>query len=98
MAFRARRARATFPALEWLSDATGLQYRITLLGNTRALVENHAGILEFTDAVIRLKARGGTVAFEGAELLLSEVRPGALSIRGAIERIVFLTGKGPKDA
>lgn len=71
---------------------------MTLLGHTRAMVENHMGILEFTSGVIRLKTRRGTLVFEGSDLTLTEVRPGALSIRGSIGRIVLAGGKEQEDA
>ena len=95
---RKKRKRPTFPALQWLTDATGLKYRVTLLGNACAMVENHLGILEFGDEVIRLKTRKGVLVFEGAGLLLTEVRPDALSIRGAINKIVLPSGKEGEDA
>lgn len=88
----------SFPALEWLTDASGLKARVTLLGNSRAMVENHTGILEFTEGVIRLKTRGGTLRFEGSGLTLTEVRPDALTVRGAIDRIILPTGKEEDDA
>ena len=94
---RGQRKRPSFPALEWLGDAAGLKYRLVLCGNTRAMVENHTGILEFGDGLIRLKTRGGVLRFEGSGLTLTEVRPGALCIRGAIFKIL-LDGKGENDA
>ena len=42
-----RRKRADIPALSWLDTAQGMP-RATLDGRSRALIENHTGIIEFS--------------------------------------------------
>lgn len=76
-----------FPALEWLADASGLQVRMMLVGTRRLLVENHRGIVEFTEARIRLMTRAGILTIDGEHLTLCEVRPDALTVRGSIRVI-----------
>lgn len=94
MAARSRNisSRATFPALEWLEDAAGTRARLTMSGNRRAMVENHTGIVEFTAARIRLMTRQGVMTFLGRELMLTQIRPDALTVRGFISSVEFPDG------
>ncbi len=81
---RARAARGRFPALEWLDEASGALPRVTMAGGRRAMIENHAGILEFDENQVRLLTRQGVMTLRGRDLTLSEVRPDALTVRGQI--------------
>ncbi len=75
------------PALEWLWTAAGSTARATLTGNRRALIENHAGILEFTPERIRLAAPNGEITVVGDAMQIAEVRPRALIVEGRIEAV-----------
>ncbi|MGJ4851489.1 YabP/YqfC family sporulation protein [Bacillota bacterium Meth-B3] len=84
---RTQRARSAFPALEWIEEATGQQPRLLLAGGRRAMIENLTGIIEFTDQRIRLMTRAGALTLTGRGLLLTQVRPDALTVRGCITKI-----------
>ena len=75
------------PALEWLQDVSGCCPRITAIGSHSLLVENHTGLLMFTDSQIRLGSHAGAVCVLGSGLSLSDVRQGALIIHGNIHRV-----------
>lgn len=81
------------PALEWLSDLSGRTARITSIGGHSLLVENHCGILEFTQEKISLATRCGTIDVAGSGLSLSEVRRDALVIRGEIRHVDLPCGE-----
>lgn len=82
------RARAgAFPAMEWLEEAAGALPRLMLAGGRRAMVENHTGILEFSPTCVRLMTRQGVLAIRGTSLLLTQIRPDALTVRGEIQAI-----------
>lgn len=82
------RHRAPRPdALIWPRDLAGRCARVTAIGSDRLLVENHTRILELTDARIRLATGGGALCVTGRGLSIREVRPGALIISGALERL-----------
>ena len=82
------RARAgAFPAMEWLEEAAGALPRLMLAGGRRAMVENHTGILEFSPTCVRLMTRQGVLAIRGTSLLLTQIRPDALTVRGEIQCI-----------
>ena len=75
------------PALEWISEVSGRAVRATLVGGSRVLIENHTGILDFTEECVRLNAPGGAVSVRGAHLSHCEVRPNALIVRGCIRSV-----------
>ncbi len=82
------RARAgAFPAMEWLEEAAGALPRLMLAGGRRAMVENHTGILEFSPTCVRLMTRQGVLSIRGTSLLLTQIRPDALTVRGEIQAI-----------
>lgn len=75
------------PALEWVSDVSGRAARTTAIGCRRVLIENHTGILEFTDERVHLSTPSGDMRVFGKELTLMEVRPNALMVHGSIHRV-----------
>ncbi|MEF9896359.1 MAG: YabP/YqfC family sporulation protein [Clostridia bacterium] len=92
MAGRNFRTKAAFPALDWVEEASGAQPRLLLAGGRRAMIENLVGIVEFTDTRIRLLTRSGMLTLTGEELLLTQVRPDALTVRGKIKLIELPDG------
>lgn len=84
---KTHKPRRSVPALDWLCDLSGKTARITSLGNRSMLVENHRGLLEFTDERIRLSTDCGEVEVVGSGLSLGDVRRDALIIRGSIHDV-----------
>ncbi|MBR1821700.1 MAG: YabP/YqfC family sporulation protein [Clostridia bacterium] len=82
-----RRRRRSLPALEWVEDAAGQCARATVVGSRSLLVENHTGILSFSDERVRLNTARGPLCVSGSDLTLRDVRPGALIVRGSISRV-----------
>lgn len=89
---RNHRARSAFPALEWVEEASGAQPRLLLAGGRRAMIENLVGIIEFSGERIRLMTRSGELVLTGENLLLTQVRPDALTVRGVIRLIELPNG------
>ncbi len=81
------RKRGRAQALEWIDDLSGKSARVTSIGRRTLLVENHAGIIEYAQSRVLLASGCGTIEVEGSRLTLSEVRRGALMIRGEIRRV-----------
>ena len=75
------------PALEWVRDASGHCPRATAIGSHSLLVENHTGILAFSDSRVELDSHAGILRVLGKNLSLSGVRQGALIVRGDISRV-----------
>ena len=71
-------------ALLWPEDLLGRCARVTAIGSQRVLVENHTGILAFTESKVLLGSHAGVLCVTGRNLSLSGIRPGALIIHGDI--------------
>jgi len=87
-----RRQKPGFQALALPEDMLGGAARVTVLGNARALIENHRGIADIGDECVKLMTRQGMLTVCGRELTLREVRADALSICGVIATIAFPEG------
>jgi len=86
-----RRRRADIPAISWIESAAALP-RATLEGRSRALIENHTGIVEFSCERLRLSSRLGEISVTGAELELARVCPGSLMVLGRIDGVTMPEG------
>jgi len=83
----ARRPRPVLGALALPDDVAENGVRLIVMGCGRALVENHLGVADIAREYVRLVTRDGILTLRGEELLLTDVREGALSISGRIEHI-----------
>ena len=64
-------------------------FRIVMTGTKEMTVENHKGILEYSDNLIKLKANPENIEIHGSKLELSNISDDALSIRGNFLKIFF---------
>ncbi|MGI6239344.1 MAG: YabP/YqfC family sporulation protein [Christensenellales bacterium] len=88
-----RRRKRDIPALEWMGEVAG-GARATILVGSRALIENHAGLIEFTAERIRLACRGGEIVVSGEELIISDARTRSLVVSGKITDIALTPRAG----
>lgn len=79
-----KRLRANVPALTWVDSAAGAP-RALLDGRSRALIENHTGIIEFSTERIRLASKLGEIVITGTDLSLCQVRADSLIVQGRVD-------------
>ena len=79
--------RRSIPLLQWLGEAGGRDARVTVVGASRALVENHLGVRDYTETHLSLLSGRGAIEITGDALLLPDVRKGALIVSGKIYRV-----------
>ena len=60
---------------------------IEIVGQQRVLIENHVGVIEYGDCVVRIKVKYGAICVEGCRLELTRMTRGQLIISGKIESI-----------
>jgi len=65
-------------------DADGTVLKITMVADRDLLVENHKGVIRYTDQLIRLHSDHGVVRIEGEGLQLSEFAMERAYIRGSV--------------
>ena len=68
---------------------TGLPH-VELMGNRQFYMENHRGILSYSEAEIAVSAEGLIVRIFGKKLELISMSADALRIRGAIARVEWV--------
>ena len=72
-------------AVDWSDGGPGV--KITAISNRRVLVENHRGIIEFSDTGVKLRTRKGAVSVNGSNISIKDLRPDVLVVSGKIDSI-----------
>ncbi|MCL2545355.1 MAG: YabP/YqfC family sporulation protein [Clostridia bacterium] len=63
--------------------------KVVLVGEERALIENHRGVLEYTSERVRLRTDCGLLEIGGAELTLGHLGRSDLVVQGKITRLEY---------
>ena len=63
--------------------------RVVLRGNTSLLLENHKGVLEYSDNLIRLRTSIGTLSIFGKGMSLIRMGKHDLMLRGTIGSVGY---------
>ncbi|MCZ0704024.1 sporulation protein YqfC [Natronobacillus azotifigens] len=63
--------------------------RITTIGHFHAYVENHRGLMLFSDQEVRLKLVNGSLVIKGNDLVIKTLLPEEILIEGKISGIDF---------
>ena len=92
-----RPERPPVPALEWIRDISGKTARTTVIGSHQILIENHTGIIDFSDTAVCLDTGSGPITVTGTGLSLTDVRKGTLIIRGHIHQVCLPCEGGMTD-
>nr|WP_302650813.1 YabP/YqfC family sporulation protein [uncultured Agathobaculum sp.] len=66
--------------------------RVEIIGNSRVVVENHRGIQEYDDGVLRVKCSGCEVRITGDGLALTALSLDELAVTGTIVSVEYTTG------
>ncbi|MGB9660884.1 MAG: sporulation protein YqfC [Moorellaceae bacterium] len=61
--------------------------RLTLIGNSRLIVENHRGLIAYEKDLVQVSVTLGEIKINGEDLKLRVVRPEAITVEGIIKRI-----------
>ncbi len=64
--------------------------RITLVGQVHIYIENHRGLLVFTDKEVRLLLKHGQLLIKGQSFVIKTILPEELLLEGIIEQVTFL--------
>jgi sporulation protein YqfC len=68
--------------------------RITLSGDSKVILENHKGIVEYNDKRARIKTTLGVIRIEGAGLELKNINSEDIFIMGSITLVGYEGGRG----
>ncbi|HHB2168884.1 sporulation protein YqfC [Bacillus cereus group sp. BfR-BA-01424] len=64
--------------------------RITLVGQVHIYIENHRGLLVFSDKEVRLLLKHGQLLIKGQFFVIKTILPEELLLEGIIEQVTFL--------
>ncbi|WP_181350620.1 sporulation protein YqfC [Thalassobacillus sp. CUG 92003] len=64
--------------------------RITTIGSLHVYIENHNGLLKFSQEEIRLKYRNGQICIKGAQFVLKLMLSEELLVEGVVKSIEFI--------
>ncbi len=63
--------------------------RLTLVGNIQLLVENHRGVIAYSDRLIRIGVSNGELVVRGREMQIKNLYSEELMIKGIIEGVDY---------
>lgn len=81
----------------WLTKQTDLPAdvlmdlpRVTLVGQVHIYIENHRGLLAFTDKEVRILLKHGQLLIKGDSFVIKTIFPEELLLEGTINQVLFL--------
>ncbi|HEX7063937.1 MAG TPA: sporulation protein YqfC [Bacillales bacterium] len=64
--------------------------RITIIGQLHIYIENHNGVLSFSNDEVRLRLKQGQLVVKGREFVLKTILPEEILLEGKIEQVKYL--------
>jgi sporulation protein YqfC len=66
--------------------------RITMIGQIHIYIENHKGLLTFSDREIRLLLKQGQLLVKGKSFVIKTILPEEILLEGKIDEVRFIQG------
>ncbi len=64
--------------------------RITMIGQLHIYIENHRGVLLFSENELRLLLKQGQLMIKGRQFVLKNILPEEILLEGQIDKVYFL--------
>ncbi|TMU85586.1 sporulation protein YqfC [Bacillus sp. BHET2] len=64
--------------------------RITMIGQIHIYIENHRGLLTFTDREVRLLLKQGQLLIKGEQFVIKMILPEEILLQGKIVEVIYL--------
>ncbi len=68
--------------------------RITMIGQIHIYIENHRGLLQFSDKELRLLLKQGQLLIKGEQFVLKTMLPEEILLEGKISQVLYLDEPG----
>lgn len=65
--------------------------RVTLIGNVQLTLENHRGVILYTDSHIRVAVARGELVVAGQKLTLRSILPDEIIVDGTITNVSYIS-------
>ncbi len=63
--------------------------KVTMMGNTQVVIENHMGVIEYTSQKLRISVSFGEIEITGTDFFLKNIFSDELSLQGKIQSVIF---------
>lgn len=77
-------------ALELPKDIVLDVAKLTMVGNSQVSIENHKGIIEYSDEIIRVNTGCGILSISGANLNIKTILQEEITVTGEISAITYI--------
>ncbi|SDC72350.1 sporulation protein YqfC [Paenibacillus sp. UNCCL117] len=64
--------------------------RITMIGNMQLYIENHRGVIHFSDESLKLALPNGKLEVVGSNLVIRAIMPDEVMIEGTIRDVQYM--------
>jgi sporulation protein YqfC len=64
--------------------------RVTMIGQIHIYIENHRGLLTFTDCEVRLLLKQGQLLIRGEQFVIKMILPEEILLQGKIVEVTYL--------
>jgi sporulation protein YqfC len=64
--------------------------RITMIGQIHIYIENHRGLLTFTDQEVRLLLKHGQLLIKGSSFVIRTILPEEILLEGKIDAVMYI--------
>jgi sporulation protein YqfC len=64
--------------------------RITMIGHIHIYIENHRGLIAFSDKELRLLLKQGQLLIKGKAFVIKTILPEEILLEGKIDQVIFL--------
>lgn len=64
--------------------------RITMIGQIHIYIENHRGLITFSDKEVRLLLKQGQLLIKGKAFVIKTILPEEIMLEGKIEQVMYL--------
>src|SRR6476659_6507621 len=64
--------------------------RITIIGEIHIYVENHRGLITFTDKELRLLLKQGQLLIKGKAFVIKAILPEEILLEGKIDQVIYI--------
>lgn len=64
--------------------------RITMIGQLQIYIENHRGVLWFSNQELRLLLTKGQLLIRGQNLIIRAILPEEVLVEGVVDQVIFL--------
>ena len=64
--------------------------RITIVGDLHVYIENHQGLIKYSETELKLKSNKGYIRVKGASFVLKMMLPEEILLQGMIKEVIFI--------